>query len=69
MTLSQKHSSAWMLDSDISGCCDNIDHGPLLATLPVFTATLRRWLHAGVVGMFPTNLTLLANSLRQPLAA
>jgi RNA-directed DNA polymerase len=24
-------------------------HGPLLAKLPVFTTTLRRWLKAGVV--------------------
>jgi len=38
-----------VLDADISGCFDNIDHGPLLAKLPVFTATLRRWLQAGVV--------------------
>jgi RNA-directed DNA polymerase len=28
---------------------DNIDHGPLLAKLPVFTTTLRQWLKAGVV--------------------
>ena len=58
VTLSQKHSSAWVLDADISGCFDTIDHGPLLATLPVFTATLRRWLHAGVVelgGYSPTD--------------
>jgi RNA-directed DNA polymerase len=48
-TLNQKHSSPWVLDADISGCFDNIDHGPLLAKLPVFTATLRRWLQAGVV--------------------
>jgi len=48
-TLNHKNSSPWVLDADISGCFDNIDHEPLLATLPVFTATLRQWLHAGVV--------------------
>lgn len=48
-TVSQKNSSRWVLDADISGCFDNIDHGPLLAKLPVFTTTIRRWLKAGVV--------------------
>ena len=29
ITLSQHGSSPWILDADISGCFDNIDHGPL----------------------------------------
>ena len=48
-TLSQKGASGWILDADISGCFDHIGHEPLLARLPVFTTTLRRWLKAGVV--------------------
>lgn len=48
-TLSQKGSSKWILDADISGCFDNIGHEPLLAKLSVFTTTIRRWLKAGVV--------------------
>jgi RNA-directed DNA polymerase len=48
-TVSHKGSSEWILDADISGCFDNIDQERLLAKLPVFTATLRRWLKAGVV--------------------
>ena len=48
-TLSQKESSKWILDGDISGCFDNIAHPPLLAKLKVFTTTIRRWLKAGVV--------------------
>jgi RNA-directed DNA polymerase len=48
-TMSRKDSSPWVLDADISGCFDNLDHSPLLAKLPVFTATLHRWLKAGVV--------------------
>lgn len=48
-TLNRKGSSRWILDADISGCFDNIGHGPLLAKLPVFTTTIRRWLKAGVV--------------------
>ena len=48
-TLSQKGASGWVLDADISGCFDHIGHEPLLARLPVFTTTIRRWLKAGVV--------------------
>ncbi len=50
-TLSQKGSSQYILDADISGCFDNIGHEPLLAKLPLFTTTIRRWLKAGVVEM------------------
>lgn len=48
-TMCQRGSSQWVLDADISGCFDNIDHEALLARLPVFTAVIRRWLKAGVV--------------------
>jgi RNA-directed DNA polymerase len=57
-TLSQHGASPWILDADIRGCFDNLAHEPLLAKLPVFTATLRRWLKAGVVdlgGFAPTD--------------
>ena len=48
-TLAPAGASAWLLDADISGCFDNIGHNPLLARLPVFTTTIRRWLKAGTV--------------------
>jgi RNA-directed DNA polymerase len=48
-TLAPAGASGWLLDADISGCFDNIGHEPLLARLPVFTTTIRRWLKAGVV--------------------
>ena len=48
-TLAPAGASGWVLDADISGCFDNIGHEPLLARLPVFTTTIRRWLKAGVV--------------------
>ena len=44
--LGQKGSSRWILDADISGCFDQIAHGPLLAKLPTFTRTIERWLKA-----------------------
>jgi RNA-directed DNA polymerase len=71
-TLNQKTSSPWILDADISGCFDNIDHGPLLAKLPVFTATLRQWLKAGVieVGFFsPTDTGTPQGGVLSPLLA
>jgi RNA-directed DNA polymerase len=38
-----------LLDADIFGCFDTIGHQPLLARLPMFTTTIRRWLKAGTV--------------------
>jgi len=48
-TLAPAGASGWVLDADISGCFDNIGHTPLLARVPVFTTTIRRWLKAGTV--------------------
>jgi RNA-directed DNA polymerase len=48
-TLAPTRASEWVLDGDISGCFDNIGHEPLLARLPVFTTTIRRWLKAGTI--------------------
>lgn len=49
IALSRKGASRWILDADISGCFDNIAHGPLLAKLPTFTRTIEGWLKAGSV--------------------
>jgi RNA-directed DNA polymerase len=48
-TLNKPGGSDWILDADLKGCFDNIAHEPLLAHIPVFTTTIRRWLKAGVV--------------------
>jgi RNA-directed DNA polymerase len=72
ISLSKKGSSQWILDADISGCFDNIDHEPLLAKLPVFTTTLRQWLKAGVVelGFFsPTDTGTPQGGVISPLLA
>lgn len=47
--MNRQGASQWVLDADIKGCFDNIDHAALLKRLPVFTTTIRRWLKAGVV--------------------
>jgi RNA-directed DNA polymerase len=44
-----RKTAEWVLDADISGCFDHIDHSALLARVPVFTQTIERWLKAGVV--------------------
>jgi RNA-directed DNA polymerase len=48
-TLNQQGSSRWVLDADIKGCFDHIDHTALLTRVPVFAAVIHRWLKAGVV--------------------
>ncbi len=44
-----KHTSAWVLDADISKCFDNIDHKFLLQKVPVFRNTIKGWLKAGII--------------------
>ena len=41
--------SEWILDADISGCFDNINHDALLKRIPVFRRTIKRWLKSGIV--------------------
>jgi len=48
-TLNHRGCSEWILDADISGCFDHIDHNALLKRVPVFDKTIRRWLKAGIV--------------------
>jgi RNA-directed DNA polymerase len=48
-TLSQKASAPWVLDADISGFFDNINHEWLLNHVHMDKVTLRKWLKSGVV--------------------
>lgn len=41
--------SEWILDADISGCFDNINHDALLKRIPVFRETVKRWLKSGII--------------------
>lgn len=41
----------WVLEADIEGCFDNIDHDWLLAHVPMDKSMLRKWLKSGVVDM------------------
>ena len=71
-TLSKPGSSQWILDADIAKCFDRIDHEALLARLPVFTTTIRRWLKAGVVelgALDPTTMGTPQGGIISPLLA
>lgn len=51
-----------------SGCFDNIGHDPLLARLPVFTTTIRRWLKAGTVELGPGSAAAAGTPQGGPLS-
>ncbi|CAB3775137.1 group II intron reverse transcriptase/maturase [Paraburkholderia humisilvae] len=40
-------SAQWILEADIRGCFDNIDHAWLLQHVPMDKAVLKKWLRAG----------------------
>lgn len=56
--LSRKDSATWILEADIKGCFDNIDHQWLLQNIPMDKVILQQWLKAGFIEdkqLFPTS--------------
>ena len=49
VSLSKKASAHWVLEADIEGCFDHINHEWLVSHVPMNKAILRKWLRAGVV--------------------
>lgn len=49
VSLSQRNSAAWVLEADIQGCFDHIDHDWLVTHVPMDKAILRKWLKAGTI--------------------
>ncbi|AME24130.1 group II intron reverse transcriptase/maturase [Burkholderia sp. PAMC 26561] len=49
VSMSQKGSARWVLEADIKGCFDHINHDWLERNVPMDTAILRKWLKAGLV--------------------
>ncbi len=47
--LSKEFSPQWVLEGDIEGCFDNINHDWLTRNVPMDKRVLRKWLKAGVV--------------------
>ena len=55
--LSMKASSQWILEGDIRGCFDNINHEWLIDNIPMDKKILRKWLKAGYIHkriLYPT---------------
>lgn len=49
VTLSKKNSARWVLEADIRGCFDCINHDWLVRNVPMDKSILRKWLKAGVI--------------------
>ena len=49
VSLSKRASAQWILDADITGFFDNINHDWLLANVHMNRRTLSKWLKAGVI--------------------
>ena len=47
--LSKKVSAQWVLEADIKGCFDHINHDWLIANVPTDKVVLRKWLKTGVI--------------------
>lgn len=47
--LSKKVSPQWVLEGDIEGCFDNINHDWLTSNVPMDRKVLQKWLKAGVI--------------------
>ena len=55
--LSKKASSKWILEGDIRGCFDNINHEWLINNIPMDKKILHKWLKAGYIHkrtLYPT---------------
>ncbi len=56
--LCKKYSPQWILEGDIKGCFDNINHQWLLDNIPMDKSILKQFLKAGFVyenSLFPTD--------------
>ena len=47
--LSRKDSATWVLEGDIKGCFDNINHQWLMQNIPMDKKILQQWLNAGFI--------------------
>jgi RNA-directed DNA polymerase len=47
--LGRKTSTQWILEGDIKGCFDNINHDWLLESIPTDKVILKKWLKAGYI--------------------
>ncbi|MCH4561513.1 group II intron reverse transcriptase/maturase [Halomonas sp. EGI 63088] len=70
--LSRPSSPQWVLEGDIRGCFDNINHEWLIKHVPIDRNMLRQWLKAGVVDtgqLFPTTAGTPQGGIISPVLA
>ncbi len=70
--LSRAHSPQWVLEGDIKGCFDNINHDWLLANVPTDRRVLSKWLKAGYMEgrrLFPTDAGTPQGGIISPVLA
>ncbi len=57
LCLSKKNSAQWILEGDIKGCFDNINHQWLLTNIPIEKSVLTQFLKAGFIYQHHLNPT------------
>ena len=70
--LTKASSSQWILEGDIKGCFDNINHHWLLQNIPMDKEVLRKWLKAGFLDkkvLHPTDTGTPQGGIASPTLA
>lgn len=70
--LARKDTAQWILEGDIKGCFDNIDHKWILKNIPLDKKMLRQWLNSGVIEggkLFPTQKGTPQGGIISPVIA